>query len=116
MEDWDALFDAVIVRLRASVASWNQAAPLERRESWKHTRAHVLECVDALDQLHSSATHTFALQKLEALEAFVLRPKAPPRGDGAVTPQPLPSTEPAQSAWVPVPAAAASPPPTGAPP
>ena len=55
MEDWDTLFNAAVGRLQAGVDSCNAVAPLHRLESWARIRAQVLECVEALDQLHLTA-------------------------------------------------------------
>ena len=48
IEDWDKLFHAVELRLCATVAAADQ---LDDK-----TRVTVLECVEALDQLHSALT------------------------------------------------------------
>lgn len=48
IEDWDKLFHAVHDRLCSSVAASHQADD--------KTRVTVLECVEALDQLHSVLT------------------------------------------------------------
>jgi len=63
MEDWDTLFDAVVGRLQAGVDSCNAVAPLQRLQSWPQIRAQVLECVEALDQLHVAATRSCALNR-----------------------------------------------------
>ena len=49
IEDWDKLFQAVELRLCATVAS---ADLLDDK-----IRVTVLECVEALNQLHSALTH-----------------------------------------------------------
>ena len=49
IEDWDNMFHAVELRLCATVAATEQ---LDDK-----TRVTVLECVEALDQLHSALTH-----------------------------------------------------------
>ena len=48
IEDWDKLFHAVELRLCATVAAADQLDD--------NTRVTVLECVEALDQLHSALT------------------------------------------------------------
>jgi diguanylate cyclase (GGDEF)-like protein len=55
--DWDALFGAVTTRLRviAEPRSEPQGPPLPAAAD--SARAHVLECVSALDQLHSTLRH-----------------------------------------------------------
>jgi hypothetical protein len=51
------LFDAVIARLLSSFDDipLNDTDP--RRVAWVQTRARVMDCVQALDQLHLAATH-----------------------------------------------------------
>lgn len=77
LEDWDALFDAVVGRLRFNVEQWNAVVPSERRGTWVQVRSNILECVVALDQLHLTATHAFEHDQKAAIEALVLRPIAP---------------------------------------
>ncbi len=60
MQDWDILFDAVAQRLKSTVDYCSDATPRKRHDSWLHIRADVLECVEALDQLHRTASHEFA--------------------------------------------------------
>ena len=74
IEDWDALFEAVLERLRASVENCKAVAPLERRAHWGHARSSVLECVEALDQLHHAATHEFARHPLDVPESRPCHP------------------------------------------
>ena len=77
LEDWDALFDAVVGRLRLNVEQWNAVVPSGRRDTWGQVRTNILECVAALDQLHLTATHAFEHHHRVAIEALVLRPIAP---------------------------------------
>ena len=74
IEDWDALFDAVLERLRSSVENCKAEAPLERRANWGQARASLLECVEALDQLHHAATHEFARHPLGVPESPSCQP------------------------------------------
>ena len=58
MDDWDDLFRAVKVRLRQTVAERaGKAGAPEMIETLSRIRAGVLECVEALDQLHSTLRH-----------------------------------------------------------
>ena len=60
MEDWDLLFDAVILRLLSSFDGLPPDNPAPRRMAWWQTRARVMDCVQALDQLHLAAAHELA--------------------------------------------------------
>lgn len=58
IDDWDDLFSAVQARLRSTVAELPAALPeAGGPSSGDRLRASVLECVAALDQLRSTATH-----------------------------------------------------------
>jgi len=60
IEDWDVLLNAVKARLRLSVSE-PFATPLEPHlhDQAVRIRLCVLECVDALDQLHETLTNEF---------------------------------------------------------
>lgn len=60
MEDWDLLFDAVILRLLTSFDDVPPDNASPRRVAWEQTRARVMDCVQALDQLHMAAVHELA--------------------------------------------------------
>lgn len=60
MEDWDLLFDAVIVRLQSSFDNLPADNTAPRRAAWMQTRVRVMDCVQALDQLHLAASHELA--------------------------------------------------------
>ena len=59
IEDWDALLCAVKDRLRQTVGG-SLSQPMIG--SAVPVRASVLECVEALDQLHSALKHVLAAQ------------------------------------------------------
>ena len=60
MEDWDLLFDAVIARLQSSFDDLPPDNTGPRRMAWIQTRARVMDCVQALDQLYLAASHELA--------------------------------------------------------
>jgi len=59
IDDWDALLCAVKDRLRQTV---DDSLTEPMNGSALPVRASVLECVDALDHLHSSLKHVLAAQ------------------------------------------------------
>jgi len=60
-EDWDTLFGAVTTRLRAIVDGQSRTMPDPRgHDTAGRVRAGVLECVAALDQLHTEQAHEHA--------------------------------------------------------
>lgn len=90
MEDWDLLFDAVIRRLLSSFDDLPPDNPAPRRVAWVQTRARVLDCVQALDQLHLAAAHELArmhppavygLPSTVALQVSVAAADLPPMHD-----------------------------------
>ena len=60
MQDWDLLFDAVIARLMSAFDDMPSNVTGPRRQAWVQTRTRVMDCVQALDQLHLAATHELA--------------------------------------------------------
>ena len=72
MQDWDLLFDAVIARLLSSFDDipLNDTDP--RRVAWVQTRARVMDCAQALDQLHLAATHELARAPRPATDGIAL--------------------------------------------
>lgn len=70
MEDCDLLFDAVIARLQSSCDDKPLTNGTSRHMAWVQTRARVMECVQALDQLHLAATHELARQRPAATEGL----------------------------------------------
>jgi hypothetical protein len=54
IEDWDILLDAVKARLKLTVGE--EPGPQGQDEA-RRVRDSVLECVAALDQLHTTMTH-----------------------------------------------------------
>jgi diguanylate cyclase (GGDEF)-like protein len=75
VEDWDALMNAVKARLESAVADLPLDAP-ERasRRSAEFIRSSVLECVTALDHLHSALLHE--LSRCRQLKREVLSAQA----------------------------------------
>ena len=59
-QDWDALFNAVTARLRGIAGAWVSLPGLAGMP--QQARGGVLECAEALDQLHASMLHQQALQ------------------------------------------------------
>ena len=59
VEDWDALLCAVKDRLRQTVG---ESLTQPMNGSAAPVRASVLECVEALDHLHSTLKHVLAAQ------------------------------------------------------
>jgi len=55
-EDWGMLFDAVLERLKSCLPSRSIDCASDRL-AWSQARITVLECVEALDQLHKKAEH-----------------------------------------------------------
>lgn len=73
MTDWNELLDAVKARLRLSVAEMSQAAgPHSQPQptAAQRTRSGVLECVDALDQLHATLRQELGRRQRLELEVF----------------------------------------------
>ena len=67
MEDWDELFCAVKARLRLIGSERSSATPEPpQRDAVVRIQASVLECVEALDQLH--ATHWSQFGRRQRLE------------------------------------------------
>lgn len=61
---WDCLFDAVTERLRNTVsAAFSARQGSESRDAAPQIQAAVLECVEALDQLHEAVTLERATSK-----------------------------------------------------
>ena len=60
MEDWHLLFDAVVERLRSTVQDMEPGMASRRRLTIAQARDNILECAQAFDQLHLTATHEFA--------------------------------------------------------
>lgn len=54
--DWDVLFNAVTVRLQQVVGS-SRPSELLPNDDPRQVRAQVLQCVAALEQLHSTMSH-----------------------------------------------------------
>ena len=77
MEDWDLLFDAVIARLQSSCNDKPLDNGTPRRMAWVQTRARVMECVEALDQLHLTASHELARRGPAAMVGLPLRTGVP---------------------------------------
>lgn len=71
MGDWEALFGAVKARLRLSVGEPPAATrePPLQGESGR-VRARVLECMTALDQLHTTLAHELGRRQQLELEVF----------------------------------------------
>jgi diguanylate cyclase (GGDEF)-like protein len=69
--DWDALFSAVTARLRLSVGGSPAATPEPplQGEAVK-VRASVLECMTALEQLHTTLAHELGRRQQLELEVF----------------------------------------------
>ena len=59
IDDWDALLCAVMDRLRQTVG---ESLTQPMNGSAVPVRASVLECVEALDQLHTTLKHVLAAQ------------------------------------------------------
>ncbi len=71
MGDWDALFSAVKARLRLSVGGPPAATPGPPRQGEaSKVRASVLECMTALDQLHTTLAHELGRRQQLELEVF----------------------------------------------
>ena len=56
-EDWSDLLSAVKTRLRMAVGAQAATSGDPLRGSLARIQAHVLECVSALDQLHTAMLH-----------------------------------------------------------
>jgi hypothetical protein len=71
IEDWDDLLCAVKARLRRIVGEEFAAMP-ERpgQDIVGRVRASVLECVEALDQLHTAQQHETARRRWLELQSF----------------------------------------------
>ncbi len=54
IEDWDDLFDAVTARLRSVIAERHATSAESPSPEADRIRVNVLECVEALDQLHAA--------------------------------------------------------------
>ena len=77
--DWDTLFDAVVKRLKSSFESQGPSGLSDTRKTWGEARASVMECAQALDQLHQTAINGFAHHRqLEAETLAVLLGGADP--------------------------------------
>lgn len=75
IEDWDALFRAVEARLRLTVGERLAAAPqAQAHDAAVGVQTIVLECVAALDHLHTALKHERA--RRERLELGVLDAQA----------------------------------------
>lgn len=75
IEDWDVLLGAVKARLKRTVGEWRASAPQSRADDETgRAQAGVLECVSALDQLHTTLTHE--LDRRRQLESEVRVAKA----------------------------------------
>lgn len=73
MTDWNELLDAAKARLRLSAAEMSQAAgPHSQPQptAAQRTRSGVLECVDALDQLHATLRQELGRRQGLELEVF----------------------------------------------
>lgn len=58
IEDWDVLYRAVEARLRRAVDSQHVVAPdAQAHEVEAYVRGIILECVAALEHLHTALTH-----------------------------------------------------------
>lgn len=57
IEDWDLLFDAVVERLRSTFEDLDPSMATRRSLTWAQARDSVMECAQALEQLHLTATH-----------------------------------------------------------
>lgn len=58
VEDWDAMFGAVLERLRSSVDDVLITSPVPLSpDAASLTQSIVLECAEALDQLHVALKH-----------------------------------------------------------
>lgn len=89
MEDWDLLFDAVIARLLSSLEDMPSENAPPRRTAWVQTRARVMDCVHALDQLHLAASHELARRPPASTDGLPVT--TPSSGCAAsADPQPLP--------------------------
>lgn len=62
IEDWEVLFRAVKHRLKCLVGeSGGVPAAAGAYSEYESFRSGMLECIDALDQLHHSVAHRFGL-------------------------------------------------------
>lgn len=69
--DWNALLTAVSTRLRQSADTLPQSDASELPPAPVHrVRTSVLECVDALEQLHATLRHELGRRRLLELEIF----------------------------------------------
>lgn len=74
IEDWDVLLCAVKERLRLSVGDHPGATPgSQPQESADRVRTSVLECVEALDQLHKTQQQELNRRQRLELEVFDMR-------------------------------------------
>lgn len=60
MEDWDFLFNAVVGRLRSTLEDMESGIASRRSLTSSQARDSILECAQALDQLHLTATQEFS--------------------------------------------------------
>jgi diguanylate cyclase len=69
--DWDDLLSAVKARLRLTVGALPASTPEpQAHDAAARTQASVLECVAALDQLHTTLTHELGRRQQLELEVF----------------------------------------------
>lgn len=74
IEDWDVLFCAVKERLRLSVDDRRGAAPESQpQDAADRICTTVLECIEALDQLHRTQQHELGRRQRLELEVFDTR-------------------------------------------
>ncbi len=73
--DWDELLNAVKARLRQTVGEWLEVTPTAPGHiaAGQVVRTSVLECVAALDQLHTTLTHELGRREQLELEVFDAR-------------------------------------------
>ena len=62
IKDWDELFEAVTARLRLIAAERLATTTESPSDEAVHMRVHVLECVEALEQLHAALKDELGLR------------------------------------------------------
>lgn len=68
--DWEALFSAVTARIRLSIDERPAAGRLPLHGEAGRVRTSVLECMTALDQLHTTLAHLLGRRRQLELEVF----------------------------------------------